>query len=103
MTKSSASKLTQLLARVRILTERRGAKVALAQFLGVPPSSVSEWLKPKPGWSPGGEVTLRLLEWVEAEEGNQKVSPGRALTRPEPETQARKSSNENQTQVRKKR
>ena len=93
-------KLASLLARVNRITSARGKKSELARFLGEPRQRVNDWLSG--ARAPGGEITLQLLEWVQAEEANQKTSPGRASTRPERKTQVGKSSYEKQTQVRKK-
>jgi transcriptional regulator with XRE-family HTH domain len=65
-----------LLAKVSALTKERGRKVALANFLHVNQSRVSEWLSDKV--EPSGEVTLRLLEWVNAEEVKQQIALGGA-------------------------
>ena len=95
------SELKNLMARLNRATHRSGMKGRLARDLGVPQSRVSEWLLEKK--EPGGETTLRMLAWVSAFEAQQKESPARATTQAEPKTQLRKSSHENQTQVRKKR
>lgn len=60
------SEMQHLLDKVRKLTEPRGAQSALAEFLQVPTSRVSEWLSGK--CEPGGQNTLRLLQWVEQQE-----------------------------------
>jgi len=62
-----------LLGRVSLATKARGKKAALAKFLKLPPPRVSEWLHG--AGEPSGEIALRLLEWVTAEEAQQK-SPG---------------------------
>jgi len=59
--------LASLLKRVRVLVARKGMKSRLAADLGVPQSRVSEWLSGK--YEPSGEITLRLLQWVEGREG----------------------------------
>lgn len=58
--------LPNLLDRLREATKERGKKSALAEYLGVPLASVSQWLSGER--EPGGETTLRLLKWVEAAE-----------------------------------
>lgn len=62
--------MQSLLARVRKLTDARGAKMGLASALGVSPSRVSEWMAGKS--EPSGTATLQLLEWVEAQERESK-------------------------------
>jgi transcriptional regulator with XRE-family HTH domain len=86
------SLLANLLSRLKRATFQRGKKTGLARFLRVPLVSVSRWLSGER--EPGGETTLRILAWVQEEEGKQKGSPGRALTRPEPKTQRRKIKDE---------
>jgi len=63
-----------LLGRLALVTEARGKKAALAKFLKVDPPRVSDWLRGN--YEPSGEVTLRLLEWVAAEEAQQKTPGG---------------------------
>lgn len=92
--------LASLLARANRIASARGKKSELARFLRVPRQRINDWLSG--ARAPGGEVTLQLLEWVQAEEANQTKSPGGAITPPEPKTQVRKSKYEKQTQVRKK-
>jgi hypothetical protein len=92
------SQLDNLLADVNRLTKEPGMKTKLADFLGAPLTSVSRWLSGER--EPGGETTLRLLQWVGQQEGKQE-SPGGAQTPPEPKTQVRKSVYEKQTRVRK--
>jgi transcriptional regulator with XRE-family HTH domain len=58
--------LPGLLERLRKVAERRGAMSALAKTLGVPLASVSRWLSGER--EPGGEITLKLLHWVEEQE-----------------------------------
>ncbi len=71
------SQLSNLLADLSRLTQEPGMKSKLARFLGAPLTSVSRWLSGER--EPGGETTLRLLEWVRAEEAEQK-SPDSATT-----------------------
>jgi transcriptional regulator with XRE-family HTH domain len=60
------SELGDLLTRLHRATAASGMKGRLARTLGVPQSRVSEWLHGEK--KPGGEVTLRLLKWVEQQE-----------------------------------
>ena len=62
-----------LLGRLQMATTNRGGKTALAKFLQVPLARVSQWLTGDR--EPGGETTLRLLEWVTAEEAQQNKKP----------------------------
>lgn len=62
--------LPGLLARLRAATKKRGTKSALAEYLGVPLASISQWLSGER--EPGGETTLRLLNWVERQERHSK-------------------------------
>ena len=71
---SVKSPLTILWGHLARVTLDRGKKAALAKFLNVTPSRVSEWIHGVK--EPSGEVTLRLLEWVEAEEAQQKTPGG---------------------------
>ncbi|SPE60156.1 hypothetical protein SBV1_3750003 [Verrucomicrobia bacterium] len=95
MTIRAGHKLKLLLNRVARAAALHGKKSELAKFLGVPRPRISNWLSQDR--APNGEVTLRMLEWVQAEEANQTKSPGSASTQPEPRTQHRRSANENQT------
>jgi transcriptional regulator with XRE-family HTH domain len=70
---SMKSPMQILLNRVSLATKARGQKAALAKFLKVPPPRVSDWLRGN--YEPSGDVTLRLLEWVRAEEVKQQKSP----------------------------
>jgi transcriptional regulator with XRE-family HTH domain len=83
------SQLDNLLADLNRLTKESGKKTELAEFLGAPLASVSRWLSGER--EPGGETTLRLLEWVQAEEAKQPKGPARATTRAERKTQLSKS------------
>ena len=58
--------LPNLLDRLNRATKETGKMSALADFLGVPLASVSRWLAGKR--EPGGEITLKLLRWVEQQE-----------------------------------
>lgn len=57
------SPLKSLVADVNRLASKPGKKSELAKFLKAPPASVSRWLSGER--EPGGETTLKLLEWVE--------------------------------------
>jgi hypothetical protein len=86
-------RLARLLADVRELASRTGAKSELAKFIGVSPSRVSEWLSPAGEyWKPRGEVALAMKEWVILEKAKQQKRPGRGSTRPERKIQRRKST-----------
>lgn len=59
------SQIQKLIERVKQKASKPGAKAELAKELDVAPARVSEWLSGKK--EPGGEYTLRLLQWVEQE------------------------------------
>ncbi|HEX3719946.1 MAG TPA: helix-turn-helix transcriptional regulator [Verrucomicrobiae bacterium] len=63
---SMDSPLVDLLARLERLTRRHGKKANVARYVGVAGPRISEWLNGT--HEPGGDVTLRLLVWVQAEE-----------------------------------
>jgi transcriptional regulator with XRE-family HTH domain len=84
------SSLETLRSRLKRATQARGKKTELARFLRMSPESVSRYLG---SVEPGGETTLRILQWVEEQE-RQTKSPGSAQTRPERKTQSRKSTYE---------
>jgi transcriptional regulator with XRE-family HTH domain len=63
---SVKAQLPSLLQRIKVATKERGQKSALADFLGVPLARVSQWLSGDR--EPGGETTLRMLNWVEHQE-----------------------------------
>jgi hypothetical protein len=94
------STMANLLDRLNKATSQRGMKSKLAKVMGVPLSNVSQWLSGER--EPGGETTLRLLNWVIATEAKPK-SPGGVGAPPEPKTQLQKSKHENQSQARNKR
>ena len=71
MTKSKTPRLSALLADLHRFTSRKGAKSELAEFLGVSPSRVSEWLGGY--WLPSGEISLALREWVLKERAKQNA------------------------------
>ena len=87
--------LAGLLDRLRNATGQPGSKSKLAASLGVPAASLSQWLAGTR--EPGGNYTLRLLQWVEQEERKQqKESPASATTPAEPKAQVIKQhENEN--------
>jgi transcriptional regulator with XRE-family HTH domain len=58
--------LPAFLARLNQATRERGKKSALAKYLGVPPPKVSQWLAGD--HEPGGETTLRMLQWLQQQE-----------------------------------
>lgn len=60
------AQLPSLLERLKKATSETGKMSALAEYLGVPLASVSRWLSGKR--EPGGEITLKLLHWVEWQE-----------------------------------
>ena len=83
--------LPDLIDRLRKATSEYGMKSRLAESFGVPLASISQWLSGER--EPGGETTLRLLNWVESQEQKQK-SPGGVLPPPGPKTQFSKSHHE---------
>lgn len=64
--------MPNLRRRLNLATKETGKMSALAKFLGrqtnrkIPLASVSRWLSGKR--EPGGEITLKLLRWVEQQE-----------------------------------
>lgn len=84
--------LDSLIERAKRACEPRGSgkRKLLAKFLGVPMPRISEWLNGTN--TPGGPTTLRLLEWVTAEEANQQKGSGSAQTPPKPKTRTRKAT-----------
>jgi transcriptional regulator with XRE-family HTH domain len=60
------SQLDSLLADLNRLTQERGMRTKLAKHLGAPLASVSRWLSGE--IEPGGETTLRMLQWVRQQE-----------------------------------
>jgi transcriptional regulator with XRE-family HTH domain len=60
------AKLKELRVRLNQATADRGMKSRLAKFMRVPLPNVSQWLSGKR--EPGGETTLKLLQWVEQQE-----------------------------------
>lgn len=80
--------IPELLVRLNAATKAFGKKSELAHYLDVALPTVSVWLSGKR--EPSGGTTLRLLEWVQAEEAKQK-SPSIATTTLEQRTQLRRS------------
>lgn len=60
------SPLANLRARLNTQTSEPGKKSELAEYLGAPLPSVSRWLSGDR--EPGGEITLKMLHWVELQE-----------------------------------
>jgi transcriptional regulator with XRE-family HTH domain len=89
-----------LAKRLGAVTAARGAKAQLAHELKVTRQAVNNWISENS--APSAELTLRLLNWVERAEAQQTKNPGSASTQPGPKTQVHNSSNEKQTQARKK-
>lgn len=60
----------RLKARIQKATENPGGKSMLAKFLGVDLTQLSKWLtdSPKSAREPGADYTLKMLQWVEAQE-----------------------------------
>lgn len=87
VTKKSTPRLNKLFARILRVCSN---KSELARRLGVTSSHIQKWITARE-YEPGGEVTLAMLDWVQAEEAKQTKSPGRALTRPEPKTRKTKA------------
>jgi transcriptional regulator with XRE-family HTH domain len=86
---SSIGHWKSLAKRIAALTSPPGAKARLAEHFTTSRQAVNKWLSGK--GAPNADLTLRLLDWVQAEEAKQKRSPGRASTRPERKTQLRSS------------
>lgn len=83
---SLMSRWDRLRERVKIVARPYGAKSRIARDLGVTRQAVDQWIKRST--APTADTTLRLLEWVAAEEAQQK-SAGSVEARP-----ARKDPNE---------
>ncbi|HLH53446.1 MAG TPA: helix-turn-helix transcriptional regulator [Verrucomicrobiae bacterium] len=64
------SPMKNLLWRLNRATAERGMKSKLAKVMGVPLANVSQWLSGER--EPGGETTLKLLDWVDQQERHQK-------------------------------
>lgn len=88
------SMLGFLRARLLRATSERGAKAALAKEFGVSRQAVNAWLSGAS--APEAETTLRLLEWVTADEAK-KQGVGSGSTPPAPETRVRRFKHEKPT------
>jgi transcriptional regulator with XRE-family HTH domain len=97
----AGNKLTTLLKRVKRAAQPLGKKTALAKALGVTPTRISNWLSGDR--APNGEITLLMLEWVQAEEANQTKSSRSVEAPQEPKTQLRNPKHEIQKPGRKNR
>jgi len=86
--KKPTPRLDKLMHRIQKLTKAFGAKANLAKEIGVIPQQLNDWLSGST--EPGGEVTLRLLEWAAEEEAKQKCA-GRGETRPARKAQTKTS------------
>jgi len=75
MTAGQTSELGKLRARLIAACEPAGVKTALAKEFGVSTAAVSQWLSGKN--DPKAETALRLLNWVQEREAQQKT-PGDA-------------------------
>ena len=64
--KRCTPKLDKLMKRIRARLKVRGSLQRLAEHLGVVRPILSDWLRGR--YEPGGEVTLKLREWVIAAE-----------------------------------
>jgi transcriptional regulator with XRE-family HTH domain len=92
MVRRTTPKIDRLIARLKNATRGHGDKTMLARKLGVHPQRLNDWLS---GTNvPGGEVVLRMLEWVTAQEAQfqQTKRAGSALTRPALKTRKSKST-----------
>ena len=98
-----SSRFARLRKRLNAATSQRGKKSELARYLNVPPARVLEWLAGL--HEPGAEVTLRMLEWVTAQEANHKPkTPGSATnTARGRQTRSQDHRHETKKQVRKSR
>lgn len=82
----------ELKTRLKKVTEPRGKRSELAQFLGVNQSSINSWLDDDR--EPGASATLALVDWVAAEEGK-STRPAGAQTPADQMTQTeRRQDNE---------
>jgi transcriptional regulator with XRE-family HTH domain len=92
---------TGLRQRILAATRNRGDSANLARKFRVSPQAVAKWLSGAS--APTAETTLRLLEWVTAEEAKQKKGAGSVSeARPARKTQTRKSKHEKPSSERKK-
>ena len=56
-----------LLEQVRELTLGHGTRKALAEYLGIHPARLSAYLAVPPTKRPNGEMTLKILSWVNSQ------------------------------------
>jgi hypothetical protein len=70
--------LRKLLSEVRELTAGHGQRAGLAKLLKVSSVEISQWLLLRR--APNGEITLRLLDWVQAEKKKQQKALGSVST-----------------------
>ena len=98
MTKRRAVKLQELLERVREASRATGRRAELARQLGCSRQQVNGWLSGDR--MPGGEVTLQLLEWVQAEEAKQNKALGSATNTAQSKTRKPQSVHEKRIRVR---
>jgi transcriptional regulator with XRE-family HTH domain len=93
LTIRAGTKLTALLARINRATAQRGTKTELAKYLGVSRQRVTNWLSLDS--APNGEITLQMLEWVQAREAKKRKALGSAInTAKSRKTRSTKSSYE---------
>jgi transcriptional regulator with XRE-family HTH domain len=89
----AGSSWANLRRRLISATRTTGAQTALADHLGITRQAVSEWVR-RDDRAPEADTTLRLLDWVAAEEAKskQKKRAGSAETRPALKTRKSKST-----------
>src|SRR5438132_1195440 len=89
--RKSTPRLNRVAARIKRLTQTPGDKTALAVRMEVTPQRLNDWLSGL--YEPGGEITLRLLEWVQAAEAKQqKKRAGSGRTQPTLKTRTKRKS-----------
>ena len=99
VTERRPSKLLEFLERINRAAVERGKKTELAACIGASRQQVNAWLQGEK--MPGGEVTLRMLDWVQAEEAKQKETLPACNRRQGRKTRSLKSNHEKSKQVRK--
>ncbi len=93
--------VAELLGRARAFYPEHATGIEIARQCRVSPSRVSEWFAEKV--QPSGDATLRLLQWVEEREGQNKTPGSATNTAGSKETRKRKpSQNENSSSGRRK-
>ena len=93
MVRKATPFLNKVIDRVRRLTKPRGGKKLLAIEMGVSQQHLTNLLSGS--CEPGGEITLRLLDWVTRNEAKNKKTPSVLQARPTRMAQAKKdTSNE---------